>query len=65
MDVAVQKTPLAKWYTHLVYYALRVCFVNGGRCIEYTASKMVHTFGNMHMEYALLMGGCIEDTAIE
>ena len=26
--VAVEKTPLAEWYTHLVYYALGVCFVN-------------------------------------
>ena len=55
----------AKWYMHLVYYALGVCIVNGwllyrrhchqnGTFIQYT----------MHLEYALLMDGCcIEDTA--
>ena len=63
MDVAVQKTPLAKWYTHLVYYALGVCFVNGW--LLYRIHRYgTHIWYTMHMEYALLMGGCcIEDTA--
>ena len=65
--VAVQKTPLAKWCTHLVYYALGVCLVNGWWLYRtHRQQNGTHIWYTMHMEYALLMGGCcIEDTAIK
>ena len=65
--VAVQKTLPSKWYMHLVYYALGVCLVNGWWLYRrHRQQNGTHIWYTMHLEYALLMGGCcIEGTVIK